>query len=69
MFLQAKSKFGSQILEKYGNEWVLIRRADSYYMAKRPGPWGLIQPINGTQFEERWMHLVDDRNFQIVKKK
>jgi hypothetical protein len=69
MILQAKSKFGAHILEKFGTEWVLIKRANSYYMAKKPGPWGLIQPVDSTQFEERWIHLVDDKNFEIVRKR
>lgn len=66
MTLQPKTRYGAQILHKYGNEWVLIRRKDSYYASKRPGPWGVIQPVQGTEFEERWIHLTDDQHFFIV---
>ena len=68
MILQPKTRYGLQILEKYGNEWVLVKKVDSYYSSKRPGPWGKIQPIDGTQFEERWIHLTDDQHFVIVRK-
>lgn len=52
----------------YGNEWVLIRKYDSYYASKRPGPWGKIQPVDGSEFGERWIHLTDDQHFVIVRK-
>ena len=68
MILQPKTRFGMQILEKYGTEWVLIRKYDSYYASKRSGPWGKIQPIDGSEFEERWIHLHDDQHFIIVRK-
>jgi hypothetical protein len=67
MRLQPKTKYGVQILEKYGNEWVLIRRRESYYASKRPGPWGIIQPVDGTEFEERWIHLIEDQHFNITR--
>jgi hypothetical protein len=68
MIIQPKTRYGHQILEKYGNEWVLIRKYDSYYSSKRPGPWGKIQPVEGTEFEERWIHLHEDQHFVIIKK-
>ena len=67
MILNPKSKFGLRILEKHGTEWVLIKKYDSYHMSKRPGPWGRVQPAEGTEFEERWIHLQDDPNFIIVR--
>ena len=68
MLLAPKTKFGLRILEMYGNEWVLIRKYDSYYASKRPGPWGKIQPVDGSEFGERWIHLTDDQHFVIVRK-
>jgi hypothetical protein len=68
VILHPKSKFGFLITEKYGTEWVLIKKYDSYYMSKRPGPWGRVQPIEGTEFDERWIHLHDDPNFFIARK-
>jgi len=68
MILQPKTRYGHQILEKYGHEWVLIRKYDSYYSSKRPGPWGKIQPIDGSEFDERWIHLHEDQHFVIIKK-
>lgn len=69
MILQPKTRFGAQILEKYGNEWVLIRTRDSYYSSKRPGPWGKIQPVDGSEFGERWIHLHDDQHFTVMRKR
>lgn len=69
MILQPKTRFGQQILEQYGNEWALIRKRDAYYASKRPGPWCLIQPIDGSEFGERWIHYNDDQHFVIERKR
>ncbi len=66
MFLEPKTLYGQQILKKYGNEWMLIRKYDSYYSSKRPGPWGHIQPLN--ELYTRWIHLHDDQHFVIKRK-
>jgi ATP-dependent DNA ligase len=68
MILQPKTLYGQQILKKQGIEWVLIRKYDSYYSSKRPGPWGKIQPVEGSEFGERWIHLHDDQHFVIKRK-
>jgi ATP-dependent DNA ligase len=68
MILQPKTLYGQQILKKHGIEWVLIRKYDSYYSSKRPGPWGKIQPVEGSEFSERWIHLHDDQHFVIKRK-
>ena len=65
MFLQPKSRYGLKFLELYGNEWVLIRKSDSYYSAKRPGPWAHIQQVDG--LKNIFIHLADDPHFLIQR--
>ena len=66
MILQPKSLYGQRFLEMYGNEWVLIRKSDSYYAAKRPGPWGFIQQVDG--LKTFFLHLGEDAHFLIERK-
>ena len=66
MFLQPKSRYGLKFLELYCSEWVLIRKSDSYYSAKRPGPWGHIQQVDG--LKNIFIHLADDPHFLIQRK-
>lgn len=66
MILQPKSKFGLYFLQQYGNEWILIRKADSYYSSKRPGPWGFIQQVDG--LKTFFIHLAEDPHFLIQRK-
>ncbi len=65
MTLQHKSRYGQKFLELYGNEWALIRKSDSYYAAKRPGPWGFIQQVDG--LKTFFIHLSDDPHFLIKR--
>jgi len=65
MILQPKTKYGQQFLQMYGNEWVLIRKFNSYYAAKRPGPWGFVQQVDG--LKTFFMHLADDPHFLIQR--
>ena len=65
MKLAPKTKYAHQFLELYGNEWVLIRKSDSWYSAKRPGPWGYIQQVDG--LKNIFIHLVDDHHFLIQR--
>ena len=66
MILQPKSLYGHRFLELYGNEWMLIRKTDSWYSAKRPGPWGHIQQVEG--LKNIFIHLTDDPHFLIIRK-
>jgi hypothetical protein len=66
MILQPKTCFGLKFLELYGNEWVLIRKSDTYHSAKRPGPWGYIQQVDG--LKTFFIHLADDPHFLIQRK-
>jgi aromatic ring-opening dioxygenase LigB subunit len=66
MILQPKSRFGQQFLELYGNEWVLIRKMDSWHSSKRPGPYGFVQQVEG--LKTFFIHLVDDPHFLIQRK-
>jgi len=66
MILQPKSLYGQRFLEMYGTEWVLIRKSDSYYAAKRPGPWGFVQQVDG--LKTFFLHLAEDPHFLIQRK-
>ena len=66
MILQPKSLYGQRFLEMYGNEWVLIRKCDTYYSAKRPGPWGFVQQVDG--LKTFFLHLAEDAHFLIQRK-
>lgn len=50
----------------YGTEWVLIRKSDTYFSAKRPGPWGFVQQVDG--LKTFYLHLAEDGNFLIKRK-
>ena len=66
MILLPKTRYGYQFLELYGNEWVLIRKFDSYYSSKRPGPWGFVQQVDG--LKNFFLHLAEDTHFLIKRK-
>jgi hypothetical protein len=65
MILQPKTLYGKRFIEAYGNEWFLIRKSASWYSAKRPGPWGYIQQVDG--LKTFFLHLVDDPHFLIQR--
>jgi len=66
MILQPKTRYAQYFLSQYGNEWFLIRKMDSWYSAKRPGPWGYIQQVNG--LKTFFVHLAEDPHFLIESK-
>lgn len=67
MKMKAKTKKGKERIKRFGEEWFLIRTSDTVPFAQRSGPWGYIRPAS-KQFkdEERWIHLVDDHDFDIL---
>lgn len=66
MILQPKTRYSQQFLQLYGNEWVLIRKVDSWHSAKRPGPWGFVQQLRG--LKTFYIHLLEDQHFLIQRK-
>ena len=66
MILQPKTKYAHQFLQMHGNEWVLIRKFDSYYSSDRPGPWGFVQQVDG--LKTFFLHLAEDAHFLIQRK-
>ena len=65
MILQPKTKYGYQFLQLYGNEWVLIRKMQTYYATNRPGPWGYVQQVDG--LKTFFLHLAEDPHFLIQR--
>ena len=65
MILQPKTKYGLQFLQMYGSEWVVIRKMNSWYSSKRPGPWGYVQQVDG--LKTFFLHLADDPHFVIKR--
>jgi len=65
MRLQPKTKYGLQFLQMYGIEWVLIRKLNTHYSSKRPGPWGYVQQVDG--LKTFYLHLADDPHFVIQR--
>jgi hypothetical protein len=66
MLLKAKTLKGKNRIHEWGNEWLLIRTADTVLFAQRAGPWGLIFPKKGTMEQSRWIHLINDQDFDII---
>jgi len=66
MILEPKSLYGYGFLESHGKEWVLIRKQDPFYTNTRPGPWGLVQQVDG--LKTFFLHLTDDPHFLIQSK-
>ena len=67
MIVAPKTKKGKERIKRFGNEWLLIRTSDTVPFAQRNGPWGYIRPANRLfKDEERWIHLIDDHDFDIV---
>ena len=67
MILQPKSAKGWRLLQKHGNEWLLIKKQPSVHFSDRPGPWAMVQPLEGDDMDVRWIHLSEDRDFVIVR--
>jgi len=67
MILQPKTKFALALIEKWGPHWILCRKQDSIYFSPKPGPWALVQPPQGIECDSRWIHMKDDKHFQIVR--
>ena len=67
MIVEGKTLKGKNRIRELGNEWLLIRTAETVHFAQRPGPWGLVFPAKGTQDQSRWIHLHDDPDFNIIK--
>ena len=65
MILEPKTRYGFHFLQMYGNEWVLIRKMNSWYSAKRPGPWGYVQQVDG--LKTFFLHLAEDPHFVIKR--
>ena len=67
MILSAKTERGQKWIGEFGPIWMLMETQDSVYFAQRHGPWGLVRPAKKKFAEEhRWIHLVDDHDFDIV---
>jgi len=66
MILEPRTRYGYHFLQMYGNEWVLIRKSDSYYSSQRPGPWGFVQQVDG--LKTFFLHLTQDAHFLIKRK-
>jgi len=68
MFIKPKTQKGKESITKFGEEWDLVKTADSVIFAEEAGPWGLIRPANCFNGEnDRWVHLTNDQNFEITK--
>ena len=68
MKLAAKSKKGKERLKRDGDEWIVIRTADTVLFSPKKGPWLFIIPPNMDQHASRWIHATDDENFQIIER-
>ena len=66
MIFKAKTLRGEENIRRWGNEWYLEEQADSVHFAQRPGPWGLFFPRKGGKEHARWIHLVNDQDFEII---
>lgn len=67
MILKAKTLKGKNRIRELGDEWWLIKTSDNVQFAQRNGPWGYMRPAKeGGQNHERWIHLIDDHDFDIV---
>lgn len=67
MILQPKTHKAARLLQKHGTEWVKIRTQPSVYFSDRQGPWAMIQPVDGNDEHVRWVHLVEDKDFIVVR--
>ena len=64
--LQGKSLKGKNRVREKGREWFVIRETDDVLFASNsPGPWALVQPVNGQAVDSRWIHLTQDNDFLI----
>ena len=59
-----KRKGKPRILE-HGEWWTLVRSEDKTFFTERAGPWGMIRSEKTGNI--RWIHLMDDVNFEIVE--
>lgn len=69
MILKGKTLKGKNRIRELGEEWLCIRTSDTVHFSNRNGPWGFVKPAKeGVENQERWIHLVDDQDFEIMRK-
>jgi len=66
MILKGKTQKGKNRIRELGEEWILIREADSVLFNHERGPWFFIRPASGKPDKERWIHSKHDVNFEIT---
>ena len=45
--------------------WIVLEERDMVGFSDRQGPWLLVQPDNNTKDQSRWVHLTDDKDFEV----
>ena len=64
MRLTGKTQKGKNRIREHGDLWVLLKTRDSVLFDTKPGQWFLIAPCNNGS-ASRWIHSINDRDFEI----
>jgi len=65
MILIGKTQKGKNRVRELGSEWFLVRKSARVLFDSRPGPWWLVQPVNGSEEKSRWIHSKEDKDFEV----
>lgn len=69
MILKGKSLKGKNRIREHGEFWFIEFTADKVQFDPRPGPWALVIPKGPAHREHsRWIHLTDDKDFEVIEK-
>lgn len=65
--LSAKNMRGATELIHAGNPatWIVLEEKEYDYTLDKQGPWLSIIPDNNVQYQKRWVHLTDDKLFNV----
>ena len=66
MILKGITQKGKNRIREHGNEWVLVRQAESVLFSQEPGPWWFVYPVTGGVTECRWIRNTRDKDFEVV---
>jgi len=66
--LKGKTKKGKERVKRDGSDgWQVTRIAEVVAFDNRLGPWWHIKNESGNDFAERWIHSIDDKDFEVIK--
>ena len=64
--LKGKTLKGKNRIRELGADWFIVRETEKVLFSQFVGPWWLVQPVDGSTVQARWVHAVNDVDFEVV---